>query len=605
MSLTRPYRFLEAAAQSLSTQRADAFAALARHPDLEYWLTSQGIAPDWLDRLDDHLASRLPSRLDRGRLKRSSDELVDAYDAISGLVESLAGKPRPLAEWGDALLGVLIALYGKKDWDQEQSRQRIVVTVCEKIAEAVAAHGAIPDLLMPKVTGSEAVRLVLSAIAGETIPPATTEPAIEFLGWLELPLDDAEALIVSGFNEGFVPSSRNADPFLPNALRAHLQLQDNDLRFARDAYALSVLLASRKELRIIGGRRTARNDPLIPSRLLFAGDENLLAQKTQRWFATPAVQQSLVLPGSLQPGQEQSQFPIPTLPAMLEPISSMRVTEFRDYLACPYRYYLKQRLKLKTRNDAAEELDGGGFGSLLHDVLQKFGSDDDAKSETDPKKIRSILSSFLDDITRAKFGKHPLPAVRVQVELLRTRLESFSDWQAGWIAKGWSIAKVEADVSDEEAPFVVDDEPMFLRGRIDRIDVHRESGKYVVIDYKTGDSAKKPEQTHRKKEEWIDLQLPLYRYLLNALDIEGESVALGYVVIPKDVSRTGELLANWTGDDLSSADATAEDVVRSIRRGEFDSLTTPPPAFFEEFAAICQDDVFGEAMRKLDAEDEA
>jgi ATP-dependent helicase/nuclease subunit B len=97
----------------------------------------------------------------------------------------------------------------------------------------------------------------------------------------------------------------------------------------------------------------------------------------------------------------------------------------------------------------------------------------------------------------------------------------------------------------------------------------------------------------------------LYRYLLNALDIEGESVALGYVVIPKDVSRTGELLANWTGDDLSSADATAEDVVRSIRRGEFDSLTTPPPAFFEEFAAICQDDVFGEAMRKLDAEDEA
>jgi hypothetical protein len=605
MSLTRPYRFLEAAAESLSTLRADAFAALARHPDLEHWLTSKEIPPSWLDRLDDHLASRLPARLDRGRLGNSSSELVAAYDAVSSLLEPLAGKPRPLVDWGDAVIGVLIALYGDREWGQDESSQRIIVTVCEKIAEAISAHGAIPASLMPDVTGSEAVRLVLSAIAGETIPPASSEPSIEFLGWLELPLDDADALIVTGFNEGLVPSSRNSDPFLPNALRAHLQLQDNDLRFARDAYALSVLLASRAELRIIGGRRTARNDPLVPSRLLFAGDENLLAQKTHRWFATLTSQQSLVLPGSLQPRREQAQFPIPTLPKSTETISSMRVTEFRDYLACPYRYFLKQRLKLKIRNDTAEELDGGGFGSLLHDVLQKFGTDDKAKAETDPQRIRSILSSLLDDVTRDVFGKRPLPAVRVQIELIRARLESFADWQAGWIAKGWLIKKVEENVRDEQAPFLVDGEPMFLRGRIDRVDVHRETGQYVVIDYKTGDAAKNPDQTHRKRDEWVDLQLPLYRYLLPALEIENESVALGYVVIPKDVSRTGERLADWTVDDLSSADETAEEVVRSIRRGAFGNMTLPPPAFFDEFAAICQDNVFGMSLPETEGEDEA
>jgi hypothetical protein len=211
----------------------------------------------------------------------------------------------------------------------------------------------------------------------------------------------------------------------------------------------------------------------------------------------------------------------------------------------------------------------------------------------------------LDDVTRDVFGKRPLPAVRVQIELIRARLESFADWQAGWIAKGWLIKNVEENVRDEQAPFLVDGEPMFLRGRIDRVDVHRETGQYVVIDYKTGDAAKKPDQTHRKRDEWVDLQLPLYRYLLPALEIEHESVALGYVVIPKDVSRTGERLADWTVDDLSSADETAEEVVRSIRRGAFGNMTLPPPAFFDEFAAICQDNVFGMSLPETEGEDEA
>ena len=51
-----------------------------------------------------------------------------------------------------------------------------------------------------------------------------------------------------------------------------------------------------------------------------------------------------------------------------------------------------------------------------------------------------------------------------------------------------------------------------LIGRIDRIDRNERTGELAVLDYKSSDSAKTPEQIHRQgrtsEKEWIDLQLP-------------------------------------------------------------------------------------------------
>jgi len=135
---------------------------------------------------------------------------------------------------------------------------------------------------------------------------------------------------------------------------------------------------------------------------------------------------------------------------------------------------------------------------------------------------------------------------------------------------------------------IVDGQPMGLRGRIDRIDVDR-SGKRVLLDYKTSDTARTPDRTHRQEGRWVDLQLPLYRRLLAGLGIEGQ-VQLGYVVLPKDTSRVGHLLAEWTEAELREADEAAAHVIREVRAGVFWPPASPPPAGFEDFAAICHDD---------------
>ncbi len=448
----------------------------------------------------------------------------------------------------------------------------------------------------------------MSQVEGESIPPPADAAAIELLGWLELPWDDTSALIITGLNEGIVPKSRRGDMFLPDALRRRLHLEDNSRRYARDAYALSLLAALKRPLKIVAGRRSAEGDPLIPSRLLFACDDAELAKRTRSLLRTPPSRQQILLPGSLRPGQSgDSILPVPMPVALAEPITALRVTELRDYLACPYRYYLRRRLKLEALADSAEELDGAGFGNLLHDVLRDFSRGAAADSESGDA-IRDELFVTLGQLAAQRFGEEPLPAVRVQVEMLRLRLEKFAEIQAQRRGEGWKIHQSELAFKEGDVIFEADDGPISLLGRIDRIDVNERTGEVAVLDYKSSDSAKSPDQMHRQgpvgDKQWIDFQLPLYRYLVRSLDLP-EPVQLGYVLLPKDIDKTKFEMAEWTAEELAAADAAARAVVRGIRAGEFWPPTDPPPSLFSEFAAICQDDHFAAAALKTDGEEES
>jgi len=196
----------------------------------------------------------------------------------------------------------------------------------------------------------------------------------------------------------------------------------------------------------------------------------------------------------------------------------------------------------------------------------------------------------------------------VQIEMLRLRLEKFAELQAEWRRQGWKIHESERNFTEGEVIFHADDGPISLIGRIDRIDVNERTGEVAVLDYKSSDSAKSPDQMHRQgpvaDKQWIDLQLPLYRYLVRSLGL-AEPVQLGYVLLPKDIDKTAFEMAAWTAEELAAADAAAREVVRGIRAGEFWPRTVPPPKFFSEFAAICHDDQFVATALAADAGEES
>jgi ATP-dependent helicase/nuclease subunit B len=255
-------------------------------------------------------------------------------------------------------------------------------------------------------------------------------------------------------------------------------------------------------------------------------------------------------------------------------------------LLCTYRYYLKHHLGLHAVDTTAEEMSPPAFGDLLHRVLQEFAASPVAESDR-ATAIRDQLYSTLDAYVLQSYGDTPLPAVRVQVEQARLRLDRFAQWQADWRREGWRIEHAEVDVNGERAWLDVDGEPMYLRGRIDRIDIHETTQEWLVLDYKTGESGRTPEAAHRQRQsDWTDLQLPLYRHLVKGLGLS-DALQLGYLMLPKALSDIGVSRAAWSPDELAQADAVAADIVRRVRAEAF-----WPPARLtgahDEFAVLCQ-----------------
>src|SRR5262249_33291833 len=135
---------------------------------------------------------------------------------------------------------------------------------------------------------------------------------------------------------------------------------------------------------------------------------------------------------------KESKFVIPKPLESNEALTSLRVTDFKSYLACPYRYYLKRRLKLEGLDDSADELDPGGFGSLANDVLKEFASGAGVTA-TDAEQVLAHLNEALDKLVAKRYGNDRLAAISVQAEQIRARLGPFARWQAERTKEGWRI----------------------------------------------------------------------------------------------------------------------------------------------------------------------
>ncbi len=588
---TGPYRFLQAAADYANRRRFSEFAALARHPDVYDWLLQNTGGAHWLGELDAYHGEHLPPRLGHwlGDNKRFS-QLKKAFEKVDTLLKPLRSNTRKLNEWAKPLQEMLAEVYGALQLDQQSADGHYLAKTLRAIRDALAEHAAVSPTVSPAISAADAIRLLLESLSGKTLAPLPSEDALEVLGWLELPLDDAPALVVTSFNEGRVPTSLNSDIFLPNRLRRKLGIEDNDRRYARDAYATSLLLAARQEVYFIVGRRDTEGNPLIPSRLLFAAPEDQIAQRVRHCFqAQDAVQQRRLKSNAPQAGAE-SRFYVPRPKPLEQPIESLSVTEFGGYLACPYRYYLRRCLKLQTSDDSAEELGAADFGNLLHDVLARFG----LSEQRDLQNAEAIFQFLQDALRRAvaaQYGKQHLPAVNVQLAHLRRRLEAFAHWQAEHARQGWRIIHTETSSQDAPTRLKLKDRSILLRGRIDRIDRNEASGQWRILDYKTSDAAKTPEQTHRRAGAWIDLQLPLYQLLARSLGVTGE-IELGYILLPKDIARVGEAMAAWDDELIAAAHDVARCAAEDILDEKFWPPTDPPPPTMTEFSDICQDDAF-------------
>ena len=313
------------------------------------------------------------------------------------------------------------------------------VTVAEAIDTALRrlSQGALAALGLDK---ESALELVLWSLGRETYYPEPEEAIIDLEGWLELPWNDAPFLIVTGVNDGKVPDSHPADAFLPDTLRRQLNLRHDEDRLARDAYLMTSLIESRRSqgrVCFVVGKTGASGDVLKPSRLLFQCGDAELPRRAERLFGTPPEARA-GHPSSISFRLEAA--PPPDVPAENLDLKRISVTAFRDYLDCPFRYYLKHVLGMEALDDQKIELDAMDFGSLVHDTLHQMALNEEMRRCEDVDRLQEFLCGKAADWVTERFGHSPPLQVEVQIESARQRLRQAARVQAGLVRQGWDIA---------------------------------------------------------------------------------------------------------------------------------------------------------------------
>ena len=568
----------------VQTNSFQSFSSLLRLPDIQQYLLDAGIVGDLISQCDDFHEKHLPSHTGRLRgLKGTYDNLAAALQQLDELVLPLSSGSERLSYWCSAILEMLNGVYGQQLVETNNPQHTAVLCGTRAISQSIAQLAETDHSLQIECLANECIELTLD-LASKQFETIQISPGVMTTGWLDVVWGEQSNVLITGFNEGTIPSSISSDPFLPNSLRTSLGLVDNERRFARDAYTTALLLNSRDTVTFFCKRTDAAGMPLWPSRIALGGDAKQIAKRLNH-FSSVTSKTSPISP----------LYNVASSPATVGDIAfaevdrtEFTVTEFRDYLSCPTRYYLKHILAIGTATDDSRELSALAFGNLLHDTLHDFGMSE-FRHSTDADAIYDYLCSQLYLRADKLYGDYSYGVIQIQISQLRNRLRAFSRWQAAWIADGWKMVETEYNC-DPGVPISVDHPNLIVRGRIDRIDYHADSSCWSIFDYKSSETCHRPAKIHNCNDApyWKDLQLPLYRHLAKSITGSAE-VRLGYINICNDLTAIGEYFAEWDLDQLKSADLVALNVMLAINSNHFEMRNDTKPSFFSDFSYLLGD----------------
>jgi len=597
LAQTAPLRLMALLADFIGDSRPRKFQLLALHPDYALWLERRlpgaFASKDLQTHIDDYLARYLPVQMTATSFKLPS-ELQQVLTLTTELISLEPTQLLPVGDWVALTHRILETIYEGNVYgedlpgESEQFRAFDALGgLLDEITKLSESHS-----LRPLLSFNSFIRFLVQLAQSKTLPQTGVPDAVELLGWLELHLDDAPILMITNVNEGLIPGNIHASPFLSDSLRSRFHLLDNNRRYARDAYLLTAIYHSRQKLDVIFAGRSQQGDPLQPSRLLFACAPETVRERVQQYYQegnTPHV----TSPPFLNYGDKSYLSEIPRPEPLPDPLSRLNVTAFRSYLACPYRFYLRFVRGLEMVGEIAMEMEPTNFGTLLHSVLDGFAKDvlaDQDWNRASEEQISQRLNQLLDQVAIEQFGKARMASVEIQLHQAQRRLQTFARNQKRVFDAGWQIHQAECKL---EYDVEVDAQLFNIHGRVDRIDFHPIEGAYRILDYKIGDSFRKPEQTHRtgpkNDKRWTDLQLPLYRLLAKKLSIQPAMTQVGYFGLPADLGHPGLEMAAWGEEDFAEAQEIAFWIIRQLRQQIYWPPSEDGQPSGDIIGAICRD----------------
>jgi ATP-dependent helicase/nuclease subunit B len=308
-----------------------------------------------------------------------------------------------------------------------------------------------------------------------------------------------------------------------------------------------------------------------------------LSRPHPAWLRSPGVRAAFVPPSSPRP---EAAAPV-SLPLPPE----VSLTQAQTALGCPCRFLIEVLLTIRELPEIEAGLSPGERGDRLHQVLARFAGEfkkilDEHQywGDEQAEQARELLQA-----TARRLLEDRLTDLHWQAELDRWLGEEGLLWE--WLRReqerfhqGWRWLAMEERFQDLGGPGW----PFRVKGRIDRIDCHRDEG-LVLWDYKTGEVPK----AQKVFEDLEEFQLPGYLAAIKQGRVDaakGEApLRAGYIGLksarqkhlqhedfPKRAGEWGQVIAAWE-ERLAALGAR-------LAAGDFSPQPFPGPAGKDEGA---------------------
>jgi CRISPR/Cas system-associated exonuclease Cas4 (RecB family) len=356
--------------------------------------------------------------------------------------------------------------------------------------------------------------LLESHIQGRRVPfPGTPLRGLQVLGSLETRNLKFDHVYLLDANEGILPATGEEDTLLPHAVRQQLGLSTHEHREAIARYYFENLLAGAKEVHLFYVESGDREKSRFVERLLW--------EEQKRAGSLDVPEQGVVFFQSTFSKKDPE--PIPKNPEILAKLKGMAFSpsNLDVYLACPLKFYYQKVLGLEEKGELGEDLEAPEIGTYLHNVLKEVFQGRTNRplrfTKTDYEKAARIAERIFQET----FGGHREGRLYLIHSQVQTRLREILLYHAEKLA-GTVIQACEQDLTGSlEVP---GQGRVAIRGRLDRIDLRGK--ETVILDYKSGSTAKKPTARFSpgERENWHktlgSVQLPLYLLLYKASNPE-------------------------------------------------------------------------------------
>ena len=287
-------------------------------------------------------------------------------------------------------------------------------------------------------------------------------------------------------------------------------------------------------------------------------------------------------------------------------------TQLEQVAKCRWHWFAQRLLRLDPRGDPDDLMEPTVRGSLMHDALNRFFTDANAKIggpvfllNDDHGEWAALMSASLNEAWESAESEDqwlgPVPLRQVVRSELEAELLGYLKFEVKWnvdssnnrtnAAKQVRTGFVEGEVKFDQVALTADGVAFRLRGSVDRVDQGVDdripaAERYIAaIDYKSTEYAT---PAAGKKDGWDDgvvLQVPLYAAALQQLRPDSLVARMEYRAIRKPKPIHTLSLAPVKGGEVQDAPEAEEKLAKAlddaarrvseVRRGELPANPAP------------------------------